>query len=137
VDGSDGAVLPFVVDGFYVVLPSVASWWPDDGFDSEVETDPYPVRERVVGMSRFRERVIDRHSKGYRQFRPCVFDEERDRCEDGTVEVLARRNTVGSDICDLDRLETDATLEIPVLDPIGLLPYPGDRHIRERKMHLG
>ena len=57
--GSDGAVLPFVVDCFDVVRPSMASWWPDDGFDPEVEACLDPVGERIVDMGGFDERVID------------------------------------------------------------------------------
>ncbi len=99
---SDGAFLPFVVDCFDVVGPSVASWWPDDGFDSEVETEPYPVGERIVLVGGLGERVIDCHPLGYRQFRLCAINKECDCRDHLAVKELARSNAVRPDVCDLE-----------------------------------
>ena len=57
--GTDGAVLPFVVDGFDVVRPAVASRRADDHFDPEIETHHGPHRERDVLVGCLYERVID------------------------------------------------------------------------------
>jgi len=61
--GSDGAVLPFVVDCFDVVRPAVASRGTNDHFDTEVEAYSYPVGERVVWVGGFDKGVVDTHCK--------------------------------------------------------------------------
>ena len=48
----DGFALPFVVDGFDVVGPSNDAGWRDEDLDTEVEADPDPVGEGVVGVCR-------------------------------------------------------------------------------------
>jgi hypothetical protein len=49
--------------------------------------------------------------------------------------MLIRGHGVGSDIADLERREPDPTFEVPVLDPVGLLPYPWQGRLRETQSH--